>query len=317
MLTKEYRIPMPFTVDEYQIGQLFMIAKHSHEQSQSGEGVEVIHNVPHEDSVHGSGQYTEKRIHLSSRLPYWLQSITPRIFYITEKSWNYYPYTETEYTCSFLPKFNIFIKTKYENNAGTTENCLGLTDEEVAARTVDLVDIVCDELQPKSYKETEDPKLFKSVKTERGPLGENWKDYCDPIMCSYKLVQTSFEVWGLQTRVEDYAQKAIRDVLLLGHRQAFAWIDEWYGMSVEDVREYEAKMHSETNEKIRQAQLGAQSTAGEDEVFANPGNDTKKEKPGRSDGEPDEEEDEDKKAKEADGLEPSVAANVKSWFSWS
>ena len=41
---------------------------------------------------------------------------------MTEKAWNYYPYTETEYTCSFLPKFSIFIKTKYENNAGTTEN---------------------------------------------------------------------------------------------------------------------------------------------------------------------------------------------------
>lgn len=57
-----------------------------------------------------------------SRLPYWVQSMIPRLFYITEKAWNYYPYTETEYTCSFIPKFNIFIRTKYENNAGTSEN---------------------------------------------------------------------------------------------------------------------------------------------------------------------------------------------------
>lgn len=26
--------------------------------------------------------------------------------------------------------------------------------------------------------------------------------------------------------------KVIRDVLLLGHRQAFAWVDEWIGTSV-------------------------------------------------------------------------------------
>jgi hypothetical protein len=41
-----------------------MIAKHSSEQSEKGEGVEVVTNEPVEDPVHGRGQYTEKRIHL-------------------------------------------------------------------------------------------------------------------------------------------------------------------------------------------------------------------------------------------------------------
>lgn len=66
MLTKEYRVAMPLTVQEYQIGQvqttqqfcfiykfifkvnfnfqLYMIARHSLEQSQGGEGVEVVEN---------------------------------------------------------------------------------------------------------------------------------------------------------------------------------------------------------------------------------------------------------------------------------
>jgi hypothetical protein len=42
-----------------------MIARHSHEQTDSGEGVEVVENVACEDPEHGKGQYTEKRIHLS------------------------------------------------------------------------------------------------------------------------------------------------------------------------------------------------------------------------------------------------------------
>lgn len=41
-----------------------MISKHSHEQSEGGEGVEVVKNEPCEDPVHGAGQYTEKKIHL-------------------------------------------------------------------------------------------------------------------------------------------------------------------------------------------------------------------------------------------------------------
>lgn len=38
-----------------------------------------------------------------SRLPYWLQAVTPRVFYIIEKAWNYYPYTEYVYLfCEFF-----------------------------------------------------------------------------------------------------------------------------------------------------------------------------------------------------------------------
>lgn len=43
-----------------------MIARHSNEQSGDGEGVEVIENRDCEDAEHGKGQYTEKRIHLST-----------------------------------------------------------------------------------------------------------------------------------------------------------------------------------------------------------------------------------------------------------
>ena len=43
----------------------------------------------------------------------------------------------------------------------------------------------------------------------------------------------------------------IREVLLVAHRQAVAWIDEWHGMTIEDVREYEETMQAETNLRLR------------------------------------------------------------------
>lgn len=43
-----------------------MIARHSFEQSGDGEGVEVVENGDCEDAEHGKGQFTEKRIHLST-----------------------------------------------------------------------------------------------------------------------------------------------------------------------------------------------------------------------------------------------------------
>jgi len=39
-----------------------------------------------------------------SRLPYWVQSFLPKIFYVTEKAWNYYPFTITG-LCAWLSMF--------------------------------------------------------------------------------------------------------------------------------------------------------------------------------------------------------------------
>ncbi|XP_018520419.1 cytoplasmic phosphatidylinositol transfer protein 1 [Lates calcarifer] len=249
MLLKEYRICMPLTVEEYRIGQLYMISKHSHEQSDRGEGVEVVQNEPYEDPTHGQGQFTEKRVYLNSKLPSWARAVVPKIFYVTEKAWNYYPYTITEYTCSFLPKFSIHIETKYEDNKGCNDNIFD-TELKEQEREVCFIDIAYDEIPERYYKESEDLRYFKSEKTSRGILQEGWRDTQDPIMCSYKLVTVKFEVWGLQTRVEQFVHKVVRDVLLLGHRQAFAWVDEWIDMTMDEVREFERTIQEATNQKI-------------------------------------------------------------------
>ena len=68
-------------------------------------------------------------IHFLSKLPTWAQSFVPNIFYIEEKSRNFFPYTETEYSCSFLPKFSISVQTRYENNTGDTENVIIQTNK--------------------------------------------------------------------------------------------------------------------------------------------------------------------------------------------
>ena len=128
---------------------------------------------------------------------------------------------------------------------------MNLPPEKLSERTVEHIDIAFDDLSsPKHYKREEDPKFFRSEKTNRCPLIEGWRDSDKPIMCSYKLVNASFEVWGFQTRVEAFIHGCIRDVLLLGHRQAFTWIDNWLGMTLDDVREYEKRLQEETNQKV-------------------------------------------------------------------
>ncbi len=70
-----------------------------------------------------------------------------------------------------------------------------------------LIDIASEEIAPAYYKKEEDPKLFTSKKTGRGPLTGEWKKTVKPQMCIYKLTYVEFKVWGLQTTIESWLQK--------------------------------------------------------------------------------------------------------------
>ncbi|XP_068120147.1 cytoplasmic phosphatidylinositol transfer protein 1 isoform X1 [Hyperolius riggenbachi] len=157
--------------------------------------------------------------------------------------------TPNALNCSFLPKFSIHIETKYEDNKGCNDSIFDMEAKDLE-REVCFIDIAYDDVPERYYKESEDPRSFRSEKTGRGLLKEGWRETQQPVMCSYKLVAVKFEVWGLQTRVEQFVHKVVRDVLLIGHRQAFAWVDEWYDMTMEEVREFERTTQEATNKKI-------------------------------------------------------------------
>lgn len=254
MLTKEYRIPLPVSVDEYQIAQLYMISQISKQQTGHGEGIEILENKPFDDD-NGKGQYTHKLLHIGSRLPGWLKSFIPTsVLQVDEKAWNAYPYCKTMYSVPFLgDRFGITITTKYLPDGGTTENVMGRTEAELRDRTVDTVDIAYDPIDPSKYKPEEDPTIFVSQKTGRGKLAKDWKETHQPIMCSYKECSVELRIWGIQTMGESYIHKvALRDVFLSGHRQAFCWIDEWYGKTMQDMRRMEEQTKVEL-EQLRAA----------------------------------------------------------------
>ncbi|MEQ2206061.1 hypothetical protein XENOCAPTIV_022173 [Xenoophorus captivus] len=72
------------------------------------------------------------------------------------------------------------------------------------ADDVCFLDILTDPNLEKHYNESEDLSRWRSNKTNRGPLEKGWRDNHNPIMCSYKRVKCSFEVYGFQTRTEDF-----------------------------------------------------------------------------------------------------------------
>ncbi|NXE29044.1 PITC1 protein, partial [Ardeotis kori] len=151
--------------------------------------------------------------------------------------------------CSFLPKFSIRIETKYEDDCGDSENIFH-RDQILGDHEVSFLDIAFDEIPERYYSSLEDPRFFSSARTGQGPLREGWRRHTQPIMCSYKLVNVQFKVWGLQAQVEQFVHKVMRDVLLIGHQQAFAWVGEWCRMTMEEVRRYERETQEATNELV-------------------------------------------------------------------
>ncbi|KRZ70462.1 Protein retinal degeneration B [Trichinella papuae] len=247
MLIKEYRILLPMTVEEYRIAQLYMIQKKSQEETKgAGCGVEIIVNEPYNDDASGEcGQYTFKIYHIGNHLPAWFRSILPEsALRVVEEAWNAYPHTKTKFSCPFVEKFSLEVETKYFDDAGIQENVFNLTSSQLNDRIVDLMDIVNDSYPAQDYCKDEDPKLYKSTVTGRGPLKESWIKDCQengrPIMCAYKLCKVQFCYWGMQSKIEKFIHDyALRKVMLRAHRQAWAWQDEWCGLTIDDVRRLE------------------------------------------------------------------------------
>ncbi|AWO98517.1 putative phosphatidylinositol transfer protein beta [Scophthalmus maximus] len=253
MLITEYRIVLPISVEEYQVGQLFAVAEASKNETGGGDGVEVLINEPYEQDGE-KGQYTHKIYHLNSKMPRLISALAPHgSMELHEKAWNAYPYCRTILTNSWMKEnFMIKIETWHKPDMGEQENVHGLDESSLKKRIIvdiDIADKKC--ISPKDYKPEMDPALFKSEKTGRGPLGPDWKkdlpnnSNC-PHMCAYKLVTIKFKWLGLQSQIENMIQRMERRLFTSFHRDLFCWIDKWIDLSMDDIR----RMEEETKEEL-------------------------------------------------------------------
>ncbi|KAL5969666.1 Phosphatidylinositol transfer protein beta isoform, partial [Taenia solium] len=229
------RVILPLTVNEYQIAQLYAVAKASKEQTGGGDGVEVLQNCPFNDKVFPpksplldgfkSGQYTHKIYHVASKLPSFVSALLPAsLMTFNEIAWNAYPYCRTILTNDFFEnKLEIKIESLHSADL-TLENAHNLPKDLLAKRKVIYVDISASAAVGDTNP-GEDPTEYK-------------KHNC-PVMCAYKLVTCEFKVWGFQGRVESMIQRQEERVFTILHRQLFCWTDEWYGMTMRDIRKLE------------------------------------------------------------------------------
>lgn len=251
---------MPITVEDYHLGQLFTLAEASRENTNGDTGVEIIANEPYENDT-SKGQYTHKIFYMGSKLPRIVAAILPTsATMMVEKAWNAYPHCRTEYSNPFLgERFQIVVESVHLPDNGSSENALGLPKEKLAVREVVRMDI-----SKRSEGVRMEPSAFQSEKTGRGPLDAGWEQTASPVMTCYKVLSIKFQVFGFQTKVEQMiVDNSISEVLKF-HKAIFCAIDRWAGLTMEQVRAFEAEIKDELAKKMAvQEGLAAPSTPAE------------------------------------------------------
>jgi len=227
VLSIEYRIPMPLCKEEYEIGQLYGVARLSAKEGEelakkkgkdgeSGGGVEFLDNEAYTDDEHGSGWYTYKIIHLANKLPGWIKTMLPvSSLQLREQCWIPDPeykqqgfHQTTSYRCPMFDQLTMSVRTTLSDGdidfEDSNSNVFGLTEEELKGRKVEMIRVeeVWDCLGPEQPDE-ENPAKVGCPKAERPPLGPDWiasyRAAGRPVMCVHKLVTCSLSIGGCRT----------------------------------------------------------------------------------------------------------------------
>ncbi|XP_066928323.1 phosphatidylinositol transfer protein 2-like [Clytia hemisphaerica] len=256
----EYRIRLPFTLEEYQIGQLYSVGEASKDETGGGEGWKWVKNepfegvIPHDKGgVPRKGQYTEKILYLGTKFPNQFRCLARQsVFEVLEKSWNCYPYIVTEYTNPSYMKENFQMVITSLHNSGTNieENVFGLNEGQLKERSVDLLDIVNDFSDMRDFKASEDPSHFQSKKDARGLLkGAYWIHDQPSAVTVYKMVETKLSWNGWESKLNDMFQKTVKRTLLRFNRKVFCSMDQWLSLNIGDVRKFENEVKKELDSK--------------------------------------------------------------------
>lgn len=256
----EMRIPMPLKTEEFNRGWLYMVVAASEEGSggDDGAGVVILKNEAYDNTdghlgiselsgyevPKNKGQYTLKQYFLGSRVPGWLRYILPAdLFFLYEESWNAYPDCLTILTSKFFAntKLRILVRTLFkDDDNGNEENPHQLNQKELKQRKIFKLNIMEQDKEDKDYAKKYDPVGYKSKLTERGPLNASWMDgKQSPVMCCYKLIRIDVKIWGIQTKTENTICNSQRKLFLRTHGQAFTMLDEYYPLTMEDIRKLE------------------------------------------------------------------------------
>ncbi|EQC25895.1 hypothetical protein SDRG_16267 [Saprolegnia diclina VS20] len=251
-MAHEFRIPLHMTAAEYEIAELFVVARAAETSTQR---VHILQNEPF-DNTNGQlgdvsamsncaiprtkGQYTLKHYFVSDELPFFLRPLFPKEgFLLIEEAWNAFPRSYTAMTSNVFrnEKFFISCQSVYAEGHMVADNVFHLPPAELTARTVEELHIEVRDTAVDGM----DPSTYICAKMGRGPLARGWTTSATPIMTCYKLLRVKFDYLGLEKKMQQFIVDRHRGIFLTSARQAQCTSHEWHGLTLDDIRSLEAK----------------------------------------------------------------------------
>ena len=247
MLLIEYRIKLPLPLDQYQIAQLYTTVEMSKEFTSSGEGVEILENIPCDPAClpNHTGpsrkavtkvQRTLKRYYIPSAMS---AAVGLSDCILRESSFNGFPNLRTVVTAEAGTdgEFTIDTVCKKMDDPKDNANVFKLPQAILDKCSVVDIDIVNDSLPPDLLNK-DDPK-------EVG-LKDDWQESLIPrlSMVVYKLVfvksrETNKETKETKEAVNTLVMDSMRKVFTVFHRKLVCSQDMWKGLNMEDIRTIE------------------------------------------------------------------------------
>ena len=103
-------------------------------------------------------------------------------------------------------------------------------------------------------------RVWHSEKRNIGPLKEGWYKDCnmEKIMWCYKTVTITCKYFGLQTIVENLIRKQQLMIFTRSMPQMIGQMDEWDGLTIEDIRVMEEDTKKRLYQLIQSKELAAE-----------------------------------------------------------
>jgi hypothetical protein len=213
MKLKEYRIPIPLTLDEYRLGQQWTEIELLKESLQTSstyvsiydyitdkENLEIINEkIPLilKPNITSATKLLYKKYHIKDQLPKFIDLFfdkTKTDLVLDEYSWENWPYTLTIIE-NIENDIRVIIQSYYANN-NNSQVYFTLNDEQIKyLKDYEIINIAEKIEEKKEYRIDEDPTKNISVKKPNIlPLELNSKWYehwpiTQPSMCVYKLIE--------------------------------------------------------------------------------------------------------------------------------
>ncbi|KCZ76418.1 hypothetical protein H311_02584 [Anncaliia algerae PRA109] len=233
VIQKEFRITLPLTIEEYNIGQLYNVVEMSKENV--GTKVKIEVNEDHDHPEYGMCRKTVKKMDLSSNLPTMVTIFFPsKLFRLEETSFNNYPECRTFYKSCYANESTFKMSIHSKHLEGVNENVFDGTHE--------IIDLnLTDKVHDKNYN----VKNFVNEKSKKIYLEQGWLENCStaniPHITCHKFITLELncikEKW-----LADKIFYEVNKFFVKTHQRIYASVDKWHNLTMEDIRKMEEEV---------------------------------------------------------------------------